>query len=374
MDARAAVLHESTESGELSAEKPASIETIEVADPTGEEVLVDIHAASLCHTDVSIARGEMDRPFPLVMGHEGAGVVRAVGDDVETVSPGDHVVLGRMACGKCNYCVQGRSYLCVKRSESHRRGTLRTGHVRFSGDGGERHHCHGVSSFSEHTLVTEEVAIPITDELPLEKATLLGCGVFTGAGAVMNTADIEPGASVVVFGAGGVGLSAVQAAAIRGAGTIVAVDVVPEKLDIASTLGASHTIDASRDDPVDAVTEVTGGGADYAFEVVGNAAVAEQAIDVLAPAGTAVLVGTPPVGKHDLDVDLHEMVTSEKQMIGSFNGSYNLPLAIPDLAEMAAAGTLSLDALITDTKSLDEVNEAMADLETGSDIRQVIRL
>lgn len=373
MKSKAAVLTKSTDSRPLSESKPAQVETVDVADPTGEEVLVEITAASLCHTDVSIARGEMDRPHPLVMGHEGAGVVRDVGDAVESVSPGDHVVLGRIACGTCDYCRAGRSNLCAKRSASHREGTLRTGDVRFDSRDEPVHHCHGVSSFSEYTVVTEEVAVRITEDLPLEQATLLGCGVFTGFGAVTNTAAVEAGSSVVVFGTGGVGMSAIQGAVLRGATEIVAVDMIPEKLEIASVLGATHTINAAEDDPVERVRSATGDGADYAFEAVGDAAVTEQAVDALAPTGSAVLIGTPPVGKRDLALDLHDVVTSEKNVMGSFNGSYNLARAIPKLAELTVAGKLSLTEMITDTRPLDDVNRAMADLESGTNVRQVIR-
>jgi S-(hydroxymethyl)glutathione dehydrogenase/alcohol dehydrogenase len=372
MEATAAVLYEPTDAENLAEAAPAKFETIDVADPTGEEVRVEITAASLCHTDVAIARGHLEESFPLVMGHEGAGVVRDVGEDVTSVEPGDQVVLGRITCGRCEYCRAGRGQLCVERTKARRNGTLRTGEVRFSKDGEPVHHCHGVSSFSEQTIVTEEVAIKVTDELPPEHATLLGCGVFTGAGAVMNTADVEAGSDVVVFGAGGVGLSAVQGARLRSAGSIVAVDIVPEKLDIAAEVGATHTIDSSEEDVLERVAEITGGGADYAFEIVGNPRVTEQAVGCLAPTGQAVLVGVPPTGPQEVALDLYDMVVSEKEMIGSFNGSYSLPLAIPKLAELTARGDLDLDPMITDSRPLTELNEAMHALETGTGIRQII--
>jgi alcohol dehydrogenase len=372
MESTAAVLEEPTDAEDLAAAAPVSFETVEVAEPTGEEVLVEITAASLCHTDVAITRGHLEESFPQVMGHEGAGRVAAVGEDVTNVEPGDQVVLGRITCGRCEYCREGKGQLCVERTKARKNGTLRTGEIRFSRDGEPIHHCHGVSSFSEYTLVTEEVAVPVTDELPPEHATLLGCGVFTGAGAVMNTADVEAGSSVVVFGAGGVGLSAVQGARIRGAGEIIAVDIVPEKLEVAAEVGATHTVDSSEEDVLERVAAITGGGADYAFEIVGNPAVAEQAMDTLAPTGQAVLVGVPPAGKQELELNLYDMVVSEKELIGSFNGSYSLPLAIPKLATLAAKGDLMLDPLITDTKELTDLNEAMHELETGTGVRQVI--
>ena len=369
----AAILETPTDAADLAAAAPATVERMTVADPGAEEVLVEVTAASLCHTDVAIARGEIPRPMPLAMGHEGTGVVRAVGDAVTSVEPGDSVVFGRTTCGRCHYCRGGEGQHCVERSKAHRNGTLRTGGVRFDRDGDPVRHCHGVSSFAGHTLVTEEVAIKVTDDLPPEQATLLGCGVFTGAGAVMNTADVEAGSSVVVFGAGGVGLSAVQGARIRGATEIVCVDVVPEKLDVAREVGATSTVDASETDPVERVREICDGGVDYAFEAVGAATVTEQAVDCLVPTGEAVLVGTPPAGPQTLDIDLYDLVTSEKRLIGSFNGSYTLPLAIPRLADLAVAGALALEPLVAEVRPLKEVNQAMADLETETGIRQVLR-
>ena len=374
MKSNAAVLREPTEADDLAAAGPATIESVTVDDPRNDEVLVEIAAAGLCHTDVAIARGQMEERYPLVMGHEGAGIVRDVGPDVESVQPGDHVVLGRIACGRCEYCRVGRSNLCTERTAARKRGTLRDGAVRF-GDGDSRlHHCHGVSSFSEYTVVSEEVAIGITDEIPLREAALLGCGVLIGVGAVVNTVDIEPGSSVAVFGVGGVGASAIQAAAFRGATDLVAVDIVAEKLSLAESVGATATVDSSQSDPVDAVADVTGGeGVDYAFVTVGNPQVIEQAIGALRPTGRAVLVGTPPSGTTELSFDIHDFVVSERSMVGSFNGSYNLADAIPRLAALVADGKLELEPLITGDRPLDAVNESMAELESGSEIRQLIR-
>lgn len=373
MEATAAVLRGHTDSKNLREDAPASIESIEIADPGPEEVLVEITAASLCHTDISITHGEVDRPTPMVMGHEGTGVVRGIGSNVESVRPGDSVVLGRTTCGRCELCRGGHGQHCVHRSRIHREGTLRTGTIKFSSPKGETiYHCHGVSAFSSHTVVSEEVAIPVTDELPPEEATLLGCGVFTGAGAALNTVDMDIASSVAVFGVGGVGLSTIQGARLANADTIIAVDIVPEKLDVAEEVGATHTVNSSREDPVEQIQELTG-GVNYSFDVVGHPGVVEQAVRSLAPTGQAILVGTPPAGEQELDLNLYDMVTSEKDIISSFNGSYTLPLAIPKLANKAAAGDLRLDPMISDTKPLSELNEAMHELETGSGIRQVIR-
>lgn len=370
---RAAVLQAPiTGDATLAAERPVSVETIEVADPQGEEVLVEIKATSLCHTDVGFTRGYFDTEYPLVLGHEGAGIVRAIGDRVDSLSIGDHVVLGRIACGRCKECRAGHSNLCAQRVPANESGQLRTGRVPFNRNDEPVHHCLGVSSFTEYTLVTEGVAVSITDDLPMDRACLLGCGVFTGFGAIESTADVQVGDSVAVFGAGGVGLNGIQAARICGASTIIAVDMVPKKLELARELGATHAVDASDSDPVSAVREICPDGVDYAFEMTGHSSVISQGLDVVGSRGEVVVVGVPPSGKESLDLDIYEMLFGEKVIRGSLSGSYNLPLAIPKLANLVADGTLSLDPLVTDTRPMAEINEAMAALETGDQIRQLI--
>ncbi|MCH2453043.1 MAG: zinc-binding dehydrogenase [Halobacteriales archaeon] len=371
MESKAAVLHEPTKNHDFLGDLPAKIEMVEVSEPIGEEVLVKIEAASLCHTDVSCVVGETGEPKPVVLGHEGAGVVAAIGDEVTTLEVGDHVVLGRIACGKCIRCRMGKSNLCLSRRQS--KGTLRTGDTSFTGSNGDPYyHYHGVSSFTEYTNVTQEVAIKVNKKIPLEQATLLGCGIFTGVGAVANAANIEPGSSVVIFGAGGVGLSGVQGAVLRGATEIIVVDVVPSKFDIALKMGATSTINSMEEDPVERIREITGGGADYTFDMVGHPRVFEQAVESLAVSGTAVLVGTPSTPVNEVSINLREMVKNEKRIIGAFNGSYNLPIAIPMLADLVVEGKLSLEELITSSLPLDNINEAMHQLENGAEIRQVI--
>jgi alcohol dehydrogenase len=374
MQSTAAVLHETVEQSELSASKPARIQSINVEDPTDDEVLVDIKAASLCGTDIAIATGAFNEGvLPMVMGHECAGIVEHTGEDVESVEPGDHVVLGGIACGKCDRCMVGRSNICKKKFKAVREGTLKNGKMKFTNeDGNKLRHCNGVSAFSEHTIVTEDVVAKITDEIPSERATLLGCAIHTGSGAVMNTADVEPNSSVVIFGAGGVGLSGVQGAVIQSAKNIIVVDIVPEKLDIAKQLGATHTIDPTEEDVKEGVRSITNEGADYAFEMSGNASVFPLSVEVTKPLGTTVMVGNAPEGKHQLEMDLNQIHLNEKEIVGAINGSYYLKDAIPKLADMVVAGKLSLEEMITDTKSLDEVNQAMADHKAGTQIRQVI--
>lgn len=372
MKTHAAVLRESIDATDLINASPVEIQTVDVDPPVETEVLVEIKAAGLCHTDVSIVRGHLEEQYPLIMGHEGAGIVRKVGEDVTSVQPGDHVALGRAACGTCDYCRQGQSYLCENRFPSQRNGTLRTGAIKFHVNDEVLHHCHSVSSFSEYTVVTEETAVPIHDEVPMDVASLLGCGVFTGVGAVTNTANIELGSSVAIFGVGGVGLCAVQGAALRSAQDIIAVDPQSEKLDLASELGATHTINPESEDPAGRIQHLTNGGVDYAFEITGLPKVLTQCVDVLSPTGTAVLVGIPPHGKQQIDLDIYDIVLSEKKIIGSLNGSYNLPIDITRLSELVAEGSLDLTPLITDKKPMSNINNALSELAEGDQIRQVL--
>jgi len=304
---RAAVLEAPVDDYEFSERKPVSIDTVEIADPQGEEVLVEIKATSLCHTDVGFALGHFDVPYPLVLGHEGAGVVRATGDRVHDLEEGDHVVLGRIACGRCPQCRAGHSNLCAERVPANERGKLRNGRVPFSRNGDPVHHCLGVSSFTEHTLVTEDVAIPVPEELPMDRACLLGCGVFTGFGAVENTASVGIGDSTAIFGAGGVGLNGVQAADICDADPVIAVDMVQEKLDVASNLGATHLVNASNQDPVAAIREICPDGVDYAFEMTGHSSVITQALDAVGSRGEVIVVGVPPFGKEAVDLDVYRL-------------------------------------------------------------------
>ena len=373
METKAAVLEDTVDTHEFVEDEVTHIDAVDVPEPTGDEVRVDISAASLCHTDISIALGFIPESYPMVMGHEGAGIVRDVGEDVTELEPGDHVVLGRIACGQCDYCRMGRSNLCERRGPCRTNGTLKDGQIRFSRDGEAIHHCHAISSFAETTITTEDLAVKIRDDLPMEKATLLGCGIFTGAGSVMNAADVESNSSLVLFGVGGVGLTAVQAAAARSAGDIIAVDLVDEKLAMAESMGATHTINSGKADVVERVMEITGNGADYSFEFVGSPQVVEQLLPVLAPTGEAILVGSSPAGEHSIDLNLLDMMTSEKMLRGAFNGSYNLKLAIPAIADMIAEGVFDIDPLISDTRPVENLNEAMEALEDGSQIRQVIQ-
>jgi Zn-dependent alcohol dehydrogenase len=232
----------------------------------------------------------------------------------------------------------------------------------------------GVSSFTEYTLVTEDVAIPIPKELAFDRACLLGCGVFTGFGAVENTADVEIGSSVAIFGTGGVGLNGIQAAEICGSDPIIAVDMIPDKLEMARDLGATHTINASETDPVERIREICPGGVDYVFEMTGQTSVISQGVDAVGPRGEVILVGIPQFGKQTVDLDVYDMLFHEKEVKGSLSGSYNLTLAIPRLADLVVDGDLSLDELITDTRPLAEINEAMDALEHGGQIRQLIAL
>jgi NDMA-dependent alcohol dehydrogenase len=347
--------------------EPVSIEPLAVRDPREGEVLVRIGASGVCHSDLHVVTGDLPMPTPCVLGHEGAGTVEAVGAGVKRVRPGDHVVLNWVPfCGACWYCTSGRAYLCE------------TGYVNamaagvFERDGSTVQQMAGVGSMAELTLVPESACIPIDADIPLDSACLIGCGVMTGVGAVINTARVQAGESVAIFGAGGVGLNAVQGAVIAGANPIVAVDLNPKKLDFARQLGATHTVNAGATDPVEAIRELTGGrGADYAFEVIGRPEVVVQAFLALRRGGKAIVVGVPPATSM-FEVPGMLFPLAEKSLVGSLYGSADMARDVPRLIGLYRAGRLKLDELVTRRYALAQVNEAFAALEKGEVVRGVI--
>src|SRR5215813_5827845 len=296
-----------------ASDRPVAIEDVEVRDPGPGEVRVAIKAAGLCHSDLSVIDGTIPYPTPVVLGHEGAGVVEAVGAGVQSLKPGDAVVLSTLAhCGRCAACEVGRPTEC--RNAPNPKDTQP-----FVLDGRPAYQFANVSAFTERTVVREQSAIPIDPRVPFDRAALIGCGIMTGVGAVLNRARVEAGASMAVFGLGGIGLSCVQGGVLAGAAKIVAVDVVPAKLELARQLGATHTIDASATDPVAAIRDLTRGGADYAFECVGNLAVIRQALDALAPGGTLTVVGVPRIGS-TIELVVHSLYNN-KAILGCRYGA-----------------------------------------------------
>ncbi len=359
---RAAVLYE--------VGRPLVVEDVELLPPRGGEVLVRIAATGVCHSDLHYIKGDLVMPLPVVLGHEAAGIVEAVGPGVTSVRPGDRVViLFAPACGHCRYCDSGRPHLCEMRYRV--RGKMPDGTTRLRARGREVHHFTCVSSWAERAVVPEAGVLPIGPDVPLAAAALLGCAVTTGVGAVVNTARVVHGSSVAVFGLGGVGLNVVQGARLAGAATIIGVDLLDHRLEAARRLGATHTVNAGRADPVAEIRDLTQGGVDYAFEVIGRAATVRQAVDACARGGTAVVVGLPP-SREELHLPGPAFVLDEKTLRACFYGSSRLRADIPRLLALYRAGRLALDELVTATFPLDQVNDAVAALDRGDGLRSVL--
>jgi S-(hydroxymethyl)glutathione dehydrogenase / alcohol dehydrogenase len=365
MKARAAVLFE--------VGKRLEIREVDVERPRAGEVLIKMAAGGVCHSDLHVMTGHLVAALPAILGHEGSGVVADVGPGVTSVKPGDHVIpLWRLSCGQCEHCSDGRPALCAAGTQIRMTGRLLDGTTRFRLDGGEIKHFAGVSSFAEYSVVPEAAVLKIPDELPLDRAALLGCAVITGVGAAINCARVRPGASVVVFGTGGVGLNVVQGARLAGAEKIVAVDLLDRKLEFARRFGATHTVNGSSGDPVAQVRALTGGrGVDYAFEVVGTPKTMRQAWDCLAKRGMAVVVGVTPMTT-EVAVPVMSLVYEERVLTGSVYGSSRPRLDIPKLIDLYRSGRLLLDELLTRTYPFAEINEAYAALERGEVARSVV--
>jgi S-(hydroxymethyl)glutathione dehydrogenase/alcohol dehydrogenase len=360
---RAAVLHAFGE--------PLQVRDVEIDPPRRGEALVRLAASGVCHSDLHAAQGVHPCPLPAVLGHEGAGVVEQVGDGIEGIRPGDHVILSWLPyCGRCRFCAAGRPNLCDGLAWSDA-GTMSDGTTRLHLAGETVHHFTS-STFAELTVVPEQTLIPVDPALPLEQLALLGCAVMTGVGAVFTTARLEPGATAAVVGCGGVGLSVIQGAAIAGASRVIAVDVVDQKLELARELGATDTINAAAQDPVQAVRRIAPGGVDYAFEAVGRPATISTAIELLGKGGTAVLVGMAPPGA-SVSIDPLTMTYEERTITGCWYGSCRPELDFPRLLELYARGRLRLDPLVSRTCTLDDVNDAFAWMEHGTGARAVIR-
>jgi S-(hydroxymethyl)glutathione dehydrogenase/alcohol dehydrogenase len=354
-------------------DQPLSVEEITADDPGPGEVVVRVAASGVCHSDLHMTSATFKASLPMVLGHEGAGVVECVGPGVAGVAPGDHVVLNWIPnCGHCRYCAAGRPGLCVSRQ-----GVERTG---GEGERPRLHDAEGhglrqlldTAAFAERALVREEGVIPIPPDVPLEVAALVGCGVLTGLGAVARTARVEPGTTVAVFGAGGVGLNVIQGAVLAGAARIIAVDLRPAALELARRFGATDTLDASDPalgDPARAVRRMTGGGADYSFEVVGLPETIAQAWESLAPGGRAVVVGLTPQSSR---VSLRADFLSEKALLGCIFGSSIPRVDVPRALALYRAGRLKLDELVARRYPLAQVNDALAALWAGAPGRGIL--
>jgi len=352
--------------------KPVLVEQIEVQAPRAGEVMIRLAACGVCHSDLSATNGTIAYPLPLVLGHEGAGVVTAVGEGVSRFAIGDHVVSSFVSmCGRCHYCQTGRPQLCVQSLQA--LYTLPDGTVRTHDEGGTALNVFcGCGVMAEYATLHADNLVKIDREMPLDRAALIACGVMTGFGAAVNTARVEAGSIAVVFGCGGVGLNAIQGCAIAGAGMIVAVDTSERKLELARRFGATHTFNVTGADQIGkALYKLTGGGADYAFDCVGQGRISEQAFGVLRRGGTAVTVGIAAPGDK-IVLNAQQVAVTEKTLTGSYYGSARPQLDFPRLIGLYRSGRLKLDELITRTYSIDEAPQAFADLAGGQDGRGVI--
>jgi len=358
---------------------PLQVEDVELAPPGPGELRVRVEAAGVCHTELHYTSGDISCPLPVVLGHEGAGVVVEVGAGVDDVAPGDRVgFTWRPRCGQCEYCVTGRPVMCVYGRVQARSGGLMDGTSRLRSPGGEQvHHFLGVSCFAEEAVVSRRAVVPLPGDVSPAIAAIAGCAVVTGVGAVVNVAAAQgsiAGRPLLVIGAGGVGLSAVMGAVLVGAGPVVVVDVAADKLALAQRLGATHVVDASGLAPAEvvaAVQDLTGGGADVAVEAVGRPATLRQAFSALRPGGTAVAVGLSSADAV-VEVPVNELVQQQKKLVGSLYGSANPPVDLPRLLALHRAGRLPLDDLLGATYPLEAVGEAYEALRAGAVGRAVV--
>jgi Zn-dependent alcohol dehydrogenase len=349
------------------------IEDVELAAPGPGEVEVTLAAAGVCHSDWNVVTGATSNPLPAVLGHEGAGVVTALGGGVETLEESDHVILSWLpACGRCFYCTQGRHVLCDVAMADMFRGTLPGGALRLSHNGRPLYHYSYLSAFAERCIVPEGCCVRVREDAPLEVAALVGCAVMTGYGAAVLRGRVEPGSVVAVFGAGGVGLSAVMGAKIAGAGAVVAIDPVEFKRMTALELGATHAVDPGADDVAGALRALTDGrGADIALDTAGAPGIVAQAYAAVRRGGTVVAVGLPPEGL-TADLPASDLPREEKVVTGSFYGSCDPPLDMPKVIDLYMDGHLPLDRLVTRTYPLEEINDAFAAMNAGEVARAVI--
>jgi S-(hydroxymethyl)glutathione dehydrogenase/alcohol dehydrogenase len=347
-------------------QKPLTIEEVDIAKPIAREVLVRTVASGVCHSDLHFVDGFYPFPAPAILGHEAAGIVETVGPQVTEFKPGDHVIAClSIFCGHCEYCLTGRTHLCQSRPVR-----APDEPPKLSWNGAPVNQFANLSAYAEQMLVHENGLVRVREDMPFDRAALIGCGVTTGVGAVLNTARVEGGATVAVFGAGGVGLAVIQGARIAGARMIIAVDVMERKLATARELGATHTVDASTQDPVPAIRELTSGGAEYAFEAIGLKKAAEQAFECLRPGGTATVIGMIPVGqKVELD---GPMFLREKRIQGCSMGSNRFKVDMPKYVDFYLQGRLRLDEMITRRGRLEDVNDAFRAMKAGAVARTVL--
>jgi alcohol dehydrogenase len=372
MKTRAAVLREMGARRPYTESQPLEIVELELDGPGRGEVLIEVGAAGLCHSDLSVIDGSRPRLMPIALGHEAAGEVVAVGPGVERLAEGDHVALAFVpACGDCGPCRAGRAALCEPGAAANAAGTLLSGAIRLHDSAGAPIYHHlGVSAFSDRIVASERSAVKIPEELPWEIGALFGCAVLTGVGAATRSAAIEPGERVAIFGAGGVGLAALLGALLAGAEQVVAVDLLPAKLELAKRLGATDTVVAGPG-AVQALRDLTDGGADATIETVGSAAVLAEAYAATRRGGRTVTVGLPDPAQM-LEIPAVSLVTEERTLRGSYLGSCVPADDIPRFVGLRAAGRLPVDGLLTGTLELEQLNEGFERLATGEVARQAV--
>ncbi|MEJ2423899.1 MAG: NAD(P)-dependent alcohol dehydrogenase [Candidatus Thiodiazotropha sp.] len=366
MEIKAAVARE--QGGQLS------LESLSLEEPRSDEILVRVVATGVCHTDLVVIAGHLPTPFPVVLGHEGAGIVEQVGSGITKVKPGDHVVMTYNSCGTCPSCSDHASSYCHEFFPRNFFAVRADGSSALSGDDGSLVHGNffGQSSFATHALCHETNVVKVSETLPLELLGPLACGIQTGAGAVINALKVSVGRSLVVFGTGSVGLSAVMAAKVVGASTIIAVDMNDDRLAMAKELGATHTLNPGKDNVGEQVMAITGFGVDFALDTTGIPAVIRDAVETLAPRGTCGILGAP-APETQIELDETHFMSGGRRLIGIVEGDANPDTFIPMLADLNAKGMFPFDRLVK-FYNLDQINQAIEDSESGKTIKPIIRM
>ncbi len=375
MKTKAAVLHQvGGHKRPYSDSKPLKIEEIEIGKPGKEEVVVQIKAAGLCHSDLSVIDGNRPRPMPMVLGHEAAGIIVELGEDVKGFEVGDHVVFAFLpSCGHCEYCMSGRAALCNPGAKANNEGVLLNGDIKIKNQNGEPYHHHlGVSGFAGYAIASIYSLVKIDKSYPFEIAALFGCAVMTGVGAVVHTAQVHVGESVLVVGLGGVGLSAILGAKAAGASKIIAADVSPSKLDMAKAFGATHTLNSGKERALEELKqEMTTSGVDKSVEFAGAMSALDFAFNATKKGGVTV-TGALPHPDARLSLNPLTLVGQEKSLKGCYLGSCVPSIDIPNFLELYRNGNLPVDKLITHRLKLEDINEGFERLASGEAIRQVI--
>jgi len=359
----------------LAAGQPLTIAEVDVQGPQAGEVLVRMVATGVCHTDAfTLSGADPEGIFPSILGHEGGGVVEEVGEGVTSLAVGDHVIpLYTPECGECKFCKSGKTNLCQAIRSTQGQGLMPDGTTRFSLDGKPLYHYMGTSTFSEYTVVPEIALAKVNKEAPLDKVCLLGCGITTGIGAVLNTAKVQPGDSVAVFGLGGIGLSVVQGAVMAGAGRIMVIDINEDKFEMARMLGATDFVNPKNyDAPIqDVIVELTDGGVDYSFECIGNVNVMRSALECCHKGwGESIIIGVAGAGQ-EISTRPFQLVTGRSWRVTAFGGVKGRS-QLPDYVERYMAGEIKIDPMVTHTMGLEDINKAFDLMHDGESIRSVI--